>query len=158
MKILFAITFLFALFTSILAFPSSNLIPRQLGQFQVCDSNVVYPIQVTKLTYTPDPMVIGQPLQVEMAGTTQVQVEQNTILRFEGIVFVPIVTYNADLCNEILSKSSQQCPIPVGNFNFLISIILPNKPELSKLNGIQVRITREYNIWLKTRTRELYEY
>ena len=141
--LLSSITFLFILFTSIFALPSSNLIHRQLGQFQPCKTKV-YPVQITKLTYTPNPIVIGQVLQVDIAGTTQVPIEQNTILQIQGIVVVPIVTYKSDFCKEIMSASTQPCPIPAGDFNFQISIVVPQRPELSKLNGVKVRNTRKY--------------
>ncbi|RIA98483.1 hypothetical protein C1645_801270 [Glomus cerebriforme] len=137
----FSIIFIFILFTT----SSSNLIPRQTNNFQVCDSGKTYPVTITKLTFTPNPIVVGQVLALELAGTTQVQIQQNTILQIQGIIFVPVFTYKVDFCNEVLGLNvpagSQLCPIPAGNFDYNISVVIPNDPALKSLNGLRVRNT-----------------
>lgn len=147
MNKLFTITFLlllFALFTT----SSSNLIPRQLSQFQVCDSGKTYPVSITTLTYTPSPIVLGQPLALKLVGTTQVQVDQNSTLRVQGTGLLSSISYDIDFCNDILAPNvpsgSQICPIPVGNFDYDVSTIVPNKPEIKLFNGFTVRLIRKY--------------
>jgi hypothetical protein len=150
---LFTITFLsflFVLFTT----STSHLIPRQLSQFQVCDSGKIYPISITTLTYAPNPIVPGQNLTLTLVGTTQVQVEQNSTLKIQGIVFsIPVKTFDVNFCDEVLapnvSSDSQLCPIPAGNFNYDVSAIVPDKPELEALDGVTVRFTRKYLLYLK---------
>ncbi|GBC02346.1 hypothetical protein RclHR1_04580014 [Rhizophagus clarus] len=114
-------------------------------QFQVCDSGASYPLSITTLTYNPNPIVPGQNLTLDLEGEAQKQVEQNSILKIQGIVIVPIFTDNVDFCNEVLSPNvpsgSQLCPIPVGNFKYAVSVVVPNRPELSSVNGITVRFT-----------------
>ncbi|CAG8470674.1 uncharacterized protein OCT59_022238 [Rhizophagus irregularis] len=144
MNKLFSITFLLLLF-ALVTTSSSNLIPRQLSQFQLCDSGKTYPLSITTLTYTPNPIVLGQNLTLKIVGTSQVQVDQNSNLKVQGTGLLSFLVYNIDFCNELLAPNvpsgSQLCPIPVGNFDYDITVTVPNRPELKPFNGVTVRIT-----------------
>ncbi|EXX75825.1 hypothetical protein RirG_038380 [Rhizophagus irregularis DAOM 197198w] len=104
MNKLFTITFLFVLFTTSL----SSIIPRQLDPFKPCDITKTYPLTITTLSYSPNPIVAGGNLMLKIAGTTQVEVQQKSTLKIQ-MTYLPSKTL--DFCDLVASYIP--CPISV---------------------------------------------
>ncbi|CAB4463314.1 uncharacterized protein OCT59_015367 [Rhizophagus irregularis] len=149
MNKLFTITFLFVLFTTSL----SSIIPRQLDPFKPCDITKTYPLTITTLSYSPNPIVAGGNLMLKIAGTTQVEVQQKSTLKIQ-MTYLPSKTL--DFCDLVASYIP--CPISVGKFNYTANIKVPNINVIIKSLINYSTITVTHNTELTCLVQILYIY
>ncbi|PKY29602.1 hypothetical protein RhiirB3_446291 [Rhizophagus irregularis] len=98
-----------------------RIIPRQLDPFKPCDITKTYPLTITTLSYSPNPIVAGGNLMLKIAGTTQVEVQQKSTLKIQ-MTYLPSKTL--DFCDLVASYIP--CPISVAE-EFLLPTMMDSK-------------------------------
>ncbi|CAI2162626.1 2843_t:CDS:2 [Funneliformis geosporum] len=109
-----------------------------MDEFQLCEDQK-YLVEITTLFFTPNPIVPGQAIIVNLTGIAQVPIEQYAKIKVQPIVFgFPVFTYENDFCKEV---NANACPIPVGSFNSIFTIPNTVTKNLKNSKEYRTRIT-----------------
>ncbi|GBC10295.1 hypothetical protein RclHR1_00950032 [Rhizophagus clarus] len=120
-KLFIILLFLFAPFTT-------SSVP-----FEVCDEG---PINITNLDFTPNPIVAGQDLTVNIEGSTQVEVQQGSTLTLATYEWLFPIHQTFDFCKMSINPP---CPINIGDFNLNVTYPIPELAK--KFDGKLVNLT-----------------
>ncbi|GBB87538.1 hypothetical protein RclHR1_00140042 [Rhizophagus clarus] len=127
---IFSILLIFA------SFATSTPLKRQdqLTGFKQCQGT--FPNSITVLTYTPNPVVLGQNVTVHIAGKATEVIKQGTTLvytgYFENEPTKQAFQHQVDFCDTFVKPNGSECPVKEGDYSFIGSWLLekhPNEPQ-----------------------------
>ncbi|KAK7839080.1 uncharacterized protein LOC112040822 [Quercus suber] len=107
---------LFAAIISLVLVPSAQATPTDV---KYCDKKVDYPVKVSGVVVSPNPVVSGKPATFNISATTGKPISSGKVVIDVSYFGVHVHTENHDLSEEI------SCPIAAGNFVLSHSQTLP---------------------------------
>ncbi|CAI2165231.1 4307_t:CDS:1 [Funneliformis geosporum] len=98
-----------------------------LADFKLCKGNN-YPITLTSMSISPNPLVAGQNITVRMVGKTTVVIEKGALMR---IYHDPKgkFEHEADFCKLFVEPSGSMCPVEKGNLDFTATWLIEQDPS-----------------------------
>ncbi|CAI2178622.1 18110_t:CDS:2, partial [Funneliformis geosporum] len=95
-----------------------------LAGFKPCNGD--YPVTLTLMTMSPDPIVLGQNITVHTVGQTTEVIEEGALMR---IYHEPNgkPEFESDYCKLFVEPSGFVCPVEKGNFDFTATWLIEHK-------------------------------
>ncbi|KAG0268339.1 Phosphatidylglycerol/phosphatidylinositol transfer protein [Actinomortierella ambigua] len=92
-------------------------------------------LQLTSVSYTPNPPRVGQNICVTLKGTLKKEVTQGAMIRVEGKFWgMPVYDQTANLCDS-LAGGANPCPIPTTTTELTQCFPIPaNVPANMEIN------------------------
>ncbi|TKY67007.1 Phosphatidylglycerol/phosphatidylinositol transfer protein [Spatholobus suberectus] len=100
--------FYLLLFLSILFLSSFHV--QAKVKFNYCDKKTPYPVKVSGIEISPDPVVSGDPATFKILATSGQTIYGGEVVIGVSYLGVPVHTERIDLCKEV------SCPVYDGNF------------------------------------------
>jgi hypothetical protein len=123
---------IFSIFLIFASFATSTPLKRQdqLSGFKQCQGT--FPNSITALSYSPNPVVIGQNVTVNMVGTATEIIKQGTTLVYTGYSkdepTKQEFQHQLDYCETFVKQSGSECPVKEGDYNFSASWLIEKHP------------------------------
>jgi hypothetical protein len=121
---------LISIFLIFASFATSTPLKRQdqLSGFKQCQGT--FPNSITVLNYSPNPVIVGQNVTVNMAGTATEIIKQGTTLVNTGYLKgVQEFQHQVDYCETFVKPSGFECPVKKGDYNFSASWLVEKHPD-----------------------------
>ena len=129
--ILLTIFLMFASFVLSVPYPSEYNDP--LSGFEECKGD--YPDIITLYKYSPNPVVVGQPVTIHIAGYAPVPIKEGSLIKVTRHNDEQTFHEEIDFCKDFVEQSSK-CPIK-GHFNLTAihpTMTSPSDPKNTVVN------------------------
>lgn len=127
---------IFSIFLIFASFATSTPLKRQdqLSGFTQCQGT--FPNSITVLSYTPNPVVVGQNVTVHLAGKATEIIKQGTTLVHTGYFkdepTKQAFQHSQDFCETFVKQSGSECPVKEGDYSFTASWLIEKHPDEPK--------------------------